>query len=455
MTAVQAPAAPAQAATTVVAEAGTAADVDLTWAPTSHFRRLVTAGMLPLLAGLVLAHAGLLVLAAPALAALAIAGRRPRQAGRVSVSVSSDRCFEAEEITVTVRVEPRERARPAGARLVLPPALTASPDPDVHRLDDGGIELTWQVTALRWGRWDTAHVLATVRSYGGLWAGTVSVGLGSVTVFPRPPALRQLALPAELRTRIGDHVDRHAGDGVEFAGVRPFAAGDQLRRVNWAVSSRRGDLHVNQVAAERAAEVVVVIDALSDIGPAGETSLDRSVRGAAGLVRAYTRAGDRVGLITVYGPLRWIGPGTGQRQFFRIVESVVEVRNLHSYVSPDFSLIPRAALPPGALVVVLSPLLDQRALTVVTDLRERGYPVIIADVLATEPVPVKGSAESDLALRVWRLEREALHYHLESIGIPVVGWPGVPGAVGAPAGDAALDLALAPYARHRVRGGVR
>jgi uncharacterized protein (DUF58 family) len=312
------------------------------------------------------------------------------------------------------------------------------------------------VTALRWGRWD-GRILVTVRSRGGLFAGTAALGLGEITVFPRPPSLTQLALPAQLRTRIGDHVDRRPGEGVEFAGVRPFVPGDRLRRINWPVTSRRGALHVNQLAAEQAAEIVAIIDAITDAGPPGGSSLDRAVRGAAGIARAYTRAGDRVGVITLYGPMRWIAPGIGQRQFYRIVESVLGARSLYSFVAPDMARIPPAVLPAGALVIMFSPLLDERAIDAVIDLRERGYPVIVADVLGTSPAPSAGPAGPGLALRLWRLERQALRYRLESLGIPVVGWPGEPRDEPGPGEDtgARLDVALGRFARHRVRGSAR
>jgi uncharacterized protein (DUF58 family) len=125
-------------------------------------------------------------------------------------------------------------------------------------------------------------------------------------------------------------------------------------------------LHVNQLAAERAAEIVAVIDAFTDIGPPGGSTLDRAVRGAAGIARAYTRAGDRVGVITLAEPLRWIPPGNGPVQFFRIAETVLDARSFQSYVLPDLTRIPRTVLPPSALVVLFSPLLDERAIHAAT-----------------------------------------------------------------------------------------
>jgi uncharacterized protein (DUF58 family) len=441
----------------------------LTWAPTAHYRRLATAALLPLLAAVVLGHPGYLVLAAPLVAALALAARRPRSSARVSVQPSTDRCLEGEQVVIRVSARSAGPADSAGVQLMPPAGLATSGGAATQVRGDGAIEAEWRLTAQQWGRWDSGRILVTLRSRGGLFASTAVLGLPEITVFPRPPALAQLVLPAQLRTRIGDHVDRQPADGIEFAGVRPFVPGDRLRRINWLVTSRRGALHVNQFAGERAAEIVALIDATADAGPPGDSALDRAVRGAAGIARAYTRAGDRVGVITLYGPMRWIAPGIGQRQFFRIVESVLDARTLYSYVSPDVARIPPTALPAGALVIMFSPLLDGRAIDAAIDLRERGYPIIVTDVLGTSPGPAgqagpagpagprRGPGGPGLALRLWRLERQALRYRLESLGIPVVGWPGEPRHDADPGADtgASLDLALGRFVRHRVRGGAR
>jgi uncharacterized protein (DUF58 family) len=432
-----------------------AAEHELRWAPTAHYRRLATAALLPLLAALIAGHPGYLVLAAPMVAALAVAARRPAYGVRVSVRVSSNRCFEGEEVHIAVAAEPGGPAATAGVQLMLPTAFTVTGGTNHVQAGGEPVEAEWRVRAHRWGRWESGQIVVTVRSRGGLFAGTAAITVREITVFPHPPSLAQLALPAQLHGRIGDHVDRRPGGGAEFAGIRPFAHGDPLRRINWPVTTRRGALHVNQFAAERAAEIVAVIDATTDTGPPGESTLDRAVRGAAGIAHAYTRAGDRVGMITLYGPLRWVAPGIGQRQFYRIVESVLDTRRLYSFVTPDLARVPPAVLPSGALVIMLSPLLDERAIDAVIDLRQRGYAVIVTDILATSPTPAPGSA--GLALRLWRLERQALRHRLESLGIPVVGWPGEPRQEAVPSDDANrnLDVALGRFARQRVRGGAR
>ena len=48
--------------------------------------------------------------------------------------------------------------------------------------------------------------------------------------------MRPRLVPAELLHRIGEHTGRAVGEGVEFAGLRPYLPGDQLRDVNRAAA---------------------------------------------------------------------------------------------------------------------------------------------------------------------------------------------------------------------------
>ncbi len=98
--------------------------------------------------------------------------------------------------------------------------------------------------------------------------------------------------------------------------------------------------------------------------------------------------------------------------------------------------LPRAALPPGALIIVFSPLLDPRLIEALRDLRERGFSVLVVDVLNAEPAH-DGSRLASLTSRVWRLEQQATRYSLTQIGVPVVHWDGI----------SSLDEPLAPYTR--------
>ena len=75
------------------------------WSASLRSRSLATAALLALLAAIVTGHVALVLLAAPALGALAVMPRR-RLPGQLAVAVvmSGSRCFEGEDVTVTATV---------------------------------------------------------------------------------------------------------------------------------------------------------------------------------------------------------------------------------------------------------------------------------------------------------------------------------------------------------------
>jgi hypothetical protein len=137
--------------------------------------------------------------------------------------------------------------------------------------------------------------------------------------------------------------------------------------------------------AERLADVVLMIDGYSDVGPPGGSSLDVSVRTAASLAESWLATGDRVGVVTLSGLLRWLPVGLGRRTLYPIVDSVLSVRRDRAVPIAGPPRIPLPALPPGALVVLLTPLLSDRIVEVVQRLGERGMAMLVLDTLPAEP----------------------------------------------------------------------
>jgi uncharacterized protein (DUF58 family) len=409
----------------------------MSWYPSARARALATAALLGLVAAVLTGHAALVLLAAPALGALALLTRRRRPpAPDIEVALSGSRCFEGEEVTITATV----RAASPLEEVILefqpaPQAVLDGASPPAQAfLRAGQASARWVIRPERWGRYSPGTVRVTVRA--GALETSRRADPDPLEVFPRPARMRSRLVPAELLRRIGEHTGRAVGEGVEFAGIRPYVPGDQLRDVNRAVSIRRGQLHVNQRAAARAADLVVMIDAFGSsdggAGPVAEHALDLAVHGAAALVTAYLRVSDRAGLVVLGGLLRWLGPAAGDRQFYRIAEMMLAAR-YDSFVTPDVGRIPRTALPPGTLVVVFSPLLDPRGFGAIADLRQRGFPLIVIDTLRDEPPPGT-RPDTRLALRLWRLDRTATRTALHNLGVPVLPWPD----------SAELDSVLAP-----------
>lgn len=208
----------------------------------------------------------------------------------------------------------------------------------------------------------------------------------------------------------------------------------------WRASLRLGRLYVTQYHQERNADVVLMLDTLGHVGVPPATSLDLCVRAAASLAWGYLTRKDRVGLIEYGGVVHWVRPGSGRIQLDRLLDGLVAAQIVFTYVAKDLSMVPPRVLPPQALVIALSPLLDARFIKAVGDLVARGFQVVL---LSISPIDLtRGclvpSPLSDLACRLWTLERQAQVADLRRQGLAVIEWRP----------DQPLELVLAPFARH-------
>lgn len=405
----------------------------LRWEPSTQAVLLALVALLAASAALLLRDPALLALAAPPLWAVLT---RPSEAEPREVVVDLPPVVrvdegEAAEVVVAARV-PVPVARLEVA-VVLPDRLGGQ-----VRGGAAGQHVTGRgdVTALRWGRQRLGPVQVRALGTLGLRRGSVDVlATCDALVLPRPVEVRASSAPAVLPDRAGEHVSRVAGSGVEPVGVRAWAWGDEARRIDWRATSRRGALHVTVAAAERSVDLVLVVDALSDVGTAPGTSLDRSVRAAVGIANRWLRDRDRIGLVVLGDGLTWLTPATGRVQQLRVAEAVLRATLPPGELPLDLSRLPSPVVPPGAVVVVLSPLLEPQVLDALVGLRQRTRRLVVLDVLSDEPSPARDSAHGELALRLWRLDRAATLERLRSTGTAVVRFE--------PDGDAELDRLLA------------
>ncbi|MFJ2956127.1 DUF58 domain-containing protein [Streptomyces sp. NPDC087270] len=413
------------------------------WRAGERALRYGTVAALALGAALVTGRPWLLALAAGPLVLLALALPRTPRAGHLTatVEVAARRCFEGEQVVARIAVVHD------GGEGRLDPGVMLGPGVRLDALTVGTAHLELRFTAERWGRWTLGTVDVDLYDAGGVARRTVRVDLGEVAVFPLPAAAGLTPIPVRLPTRLGEHASPQRGEGIEVIGVHPYVRGERQRRINWPATTRRGSLQLHQFAAERAADTVVMLDVLGDIRDpvTGLSSLDETFRAAAGLVRAYLRTHDRVGVVAVGGTTRWLQPGSGDAYFYRIVESVLEVRKDLVQRDPELSRLPPPALPEGALVYVFTPLTDQRILDVLDQVRSRANPLVVVEIPSGDPPAPRGDTTAELALRLWRADRDAMRFALTERGIALIAHQ--PGQT--------LDLALAPLLRTRIRGGSR
>jgi len=401
----------------------------LVFRATPRLMRLGLVGGVAVAVTLATGHPDVLALAAAPLLLLAAASadRLPRSAV-VRWTVTPQRLVEAETAELSVEVRTDRAMAALDAEPVADPTLRLD-RPSGSTTDARSATGRWAVHADRWGRARVGPGVLIVTGPLGLYSARVPAGHREIVVYPGSAPVSRTPAPPELPARLGEHPTRGAGSGVEFHGVRPYLPGDRRRDIDWRTSARHRSLFVRQYAADRALDVVLVLDVgtgaggAQHVGPPGRSALDLAVRGATGLALAYLSHGDRVGVVALGGSVRWLAPDRGSRMTYRIAEAVMEARIDESVVRPGLERVPPQTLPGGAVVVLLSPLLDERVLDVVRDLRARGSMVLVVDVLTVEPGPPT-TTTTRIAVRMWRLGRSVTRYELAGLGVPVLPWDG-------------------------------
>ena len=153
-----------------------------------------------------------------------------------------------------------------------------------------------------------------------------------------------------------------------------------------------------------------------------EPELATAVRAANAVATAYLAHRDRVGLVSFGGLMRWLRPGMGARQQYVIVDMLLGTSVFDSVAWRDIDAVPPKALPPKALVIALSPLLDRRAIGAIIDLRRRGIDVVVVEVSPLPFAPATPGVNGEVAHRLWQLQRALVRDRFAELGVPVVVW---------------------------------
>jgi len=133
--------------------------------------------------------------------------------------------------------------------------------------------------------------------------------------YPAAPNLRDGKLEAALRVleltvrrRLdgllqGNHIGLVPGPGSEPGDARPYQPGDDVRRMDWAVTARTTVPHIRQTEADRELETWVVVDlsASLDFGTAACEKRDLAVAATAAVAHLTRGGGNRIGALVATG----------------------------------------------------------------------------------------------------------------------------------------------------------
>ncbi len=198
-----------------------------------------------------------------------------------------------------------------------------------------------------------------------------------------PPELFRTIRRLEVRTRGlvdsvfgGAYHSAFKGRGIEFADLRPYAVGDDVRTIDWNVSARTGEPFVKLFSEEREQTLMLAVDvsASQAFGSARATKRELAAEVCAVLGFAALRNNDRVGLLLFSDRVeRYVAPAKGRRHVLRLI------RDLYVHQPVGHGTSPAVALDRLAHVV-----------------RRRAIVVLVSDFL----VPEAAAAATARALRI-------------------------------------------------------
>lgn len=205
----------------------------------------------------------------------------------------------------------------------------------------------------------------------------------------------------EIRARSGgggEHLARRRGGSAEFQDHRPYAPGDDLRRIDWAAYARTGEPVLKLFRAEEDVVARILCDASASLGYGEPPKLDAARRLAAAVSYMTLARSERAQLFVAgSGPLREHSPARGRGGLPALLRALEGIEaaggtDLAKAVDAVVQRSPR----PGMLVVV-SDFFDPGPVTSALGRAVKaGHDVVLAQVVA--PDEIEPSFEGDWAL---------------------------------------------------------
>src|SRR5688572_33226962 len=149
---------------------------------------------------------------------------------------------------------------------------------------------------------------------------------------------------------------------MEFAEVREYMPGDEVRSIDWNVSARMGKPFVKRYIEERELTVMLVVDlsGSSQFGTVSRFKAEMATELAAVLTMSAVRNNDRVGVLLFTDRVEHVvPPGKGRRHALRIIRDVLvhQPEGNGANIGGALEYLNRL-LPHRAIVFLISDLID-------------------------------------------------------------------------------------------------
>jgi uncharacterized protein (DUF58 family) len=162
----------------------------------------------------------------------------------------------------------------------------------------------------------------------------------------------------------GEYHSAFKGRGMEFSEVREYVFGDDIRFIDWNVSSRMGKLYVKQFVEERELTVILAIDLSASLEFYSATKSKKEIAAEISAIISFTAMlnNDKVGLLIFTDRIeRYIPPKKGKIHLLRIIREILTFRPRGKGTSIDNGLVYlNKVIKKKAIVFLISDFIDSQ-----------------------------------------------------------------------------------------------
>ncbi|MBX9720840.1 MAG: DUF58 domain-containing protein [Candidatus Obscuribacterales bacterium] len=198
--------------------------------------------------------------------------------------------------------------------------------------------LEYSLLPRRRGAYEFSDICLRYQSALGLFWRHVKVpAQKQVRVYPDLKALKELSVKLAHSSELGEMKVRKRGQGTDFATLREYVSGDDIRSMDWKATARRDRPVLRVYEVDKEQTLMVLVDAgrmmISDLE--GLSRFDHALNAALSLVLTGLMKNDQVGLgIFSDKPILFMPPRRGKAYLTRIIEACCDLKP--TMVEPDY-----------------------------------------------------------------------------------------------------------------------
>ncbi|NJK57682.1 MAG: DUF58 domain-containing protein [Pleurocapsa sp. SU_5_0] len=207
--------------------------------------------------------------------------------------------------------------------------------------------------------WGDLHV-RQLGKLGLAWRDLRTPAPQQVKVYPDLIGLKELAVRLAIENSGAMRQARRMGNGTEFAELREYRTGEDIRLINWKATARRDRPVVKVLEPEQEQTLFILLDRgrLMTAKVSGLKRFDYGLNATLSLATAGLSRGDKVGVAVFDRDLTtWIPPERGNHHLSKLVERLTPIQPV--LLEPDYL---------GAMTKVITQQTRRALVVVITDL---------------------------------------------------------------------------------------